>query len=112
MRASVVGRMTCTAVAWSIGGGGPSIAGGLPTRRQEERTMTHPSTPRGDALDALLGAILSEMRARHLSSAEVARQAGVPLATVQAIGHQRPTMAAALALAWALDITPSRIRPT
>ena len=74
--------------------------------------MTHPSTTRGDAFDALLGAIVSEMHTRHLSSAEVARRAGVPVETVRQLPHQRPTMAAALALAWALDITPSGTRPT
>ncbi len=74
--------------------------------------MTEPSTPRGDAFDALLGAIVSEMRARHLSSAEVARRAGVPVGTVQELGRQRPTMVAALALAWALDIMPSSVHWT
>ena len=74
--------------------------------------MTHPSVTRGDALDVLLGAIVSEMHARHLSSADVARRAGVPVATVRQLRHQRPTMVAALTLAWALDITPSGTRPT
>jgi hypothetical protein len=49
---------------------------------------------------------------RRLSSAELARPAGVPVSTVQQLRHQRPTMVAALALAWALDITPARIRST
>ena len=74
--------------------------------------MLDASMPRDDALDALLGAIESEMRARHLSAAEVARQAGVSVATVRQLRRRRPTMVAALALAWALDIPPSRIRST
>ena len=95
----------------TIRGGGPSIRGGLPTSPEEEPAMTHSSMPRGDALDALLGDIVREMRARHLTSAGVARLSGVPVATVQGMDHRRPTMAAALALAWALDISPSRTRP-
>ena len=74
--------------------------------------MTHPSTTRGDAFDALLGAIVREMRSKGLSSAEVARRAGVPVGTVRQLRRQRPTMVAALALAWALDITPSGTRST
>jgi hypothetical protein len=74
--------------------------------------MMDPSPPRGDAFDALLGAIESEMRARRLSPADVAQRAGVPVSTVQQLRRQRPTMVAALALAWALDIAPTRIRPT
>lgn len=74
--------------------------------------MTDTTAPRGDALDALLGAIESEMRTRRLSPAEVAQRAGVPVASARQLRHRRPTMAAALALAWALDITPTRLRPT
>ena len=74
--------------------------------------MTDTTAPQGDALDALLGTIESEMHARRLSPAAVARRAGVPVSTVRQLRGQRPTMAAALGLAWALDITPSRIRPT
>jgi hypothetical protein len=74
--------------------------------------MMDASTPRDDALGALLGAIESEMRARDLSPAEVARQAGVSVATVRQLRRRRPTMVAALALAWALDIPPSRVRST
>ncbi|MEX1296504.1 MAG: helix-turn-helix transcriptional regulator [Candidatus Limnocylindrales bacterium] len=69
--------------------------------------MTGTTVPRGDALDALLGAIEGEMHARRLSPADVARRAGVPVATVRHLRRGRPTVAAALALAWALDITPS-----
>jgi hypothetical protein len=74
--------------------------------------MTDTTAPRGDALDALLGTIESEMHARRLSPAEVAGRAGMPVATVQQLRRTRPTMVAALALAWALDITPSRTRST
>jgi hypothetical protein len=52
------------------------------------------------------------MHARRLSPAELARRAGVPVSTVQQLRHQRPTMVAALALAWALDIAPARSRST
>ena len=68
--------------------------------------------PQGDALDALLGTIERERHDRRLSPAEVARRAGVPVATVRQLRRGRPTMAAALALAWALDITPPGSRST
>lgn len=111
MRVSVGNRMTWLVRGFTIRRGGPSIRDGLPTSLEEDRTMTHPSMPRGDALDALLRAIVSEMRSRGLSSADVAKLAGVPEGTVQELPRRRPTMAAALALAWALDIAPSGTRP-
>lgn len=69
--------------------------------------MMDPFPPRGDSFDALLGAIEREMRIRRLSPAEIAERAGVPVATVQQLRSRPPTMVVALALAWALDITPA-----
>lgn len=73
--------------------------------------MTRSSMAGGDALDALIMAIVGEIHARHLSSADVARLAGVPIGSVRELGRRRPTMAMVLALAWALDITPTGTRP-